>query len=230
MKKIIVFYAIWLILLAVGNVKAGTGNGTVPVPGRLLVIGDSLTYGLYATSENNTFARLVADQADMQLARRYVPTLSQAVAVWREVKMWNPSVVVVEVGLNDIRSNSFNDDWIQRYETLISDMRATGATVVVCTPFSAWIDGSNHRYDKYEAMSEAIRLTAERKGVMVADLWELTNGCAECVSRPSQQSYFAPHYSGDNFHPSDSGHKRIAEIIISAMQGGKIYLPVVAKG
>lgn len=217
-------------LLSFGRVSSAANGTLPPVNNRLLIIGDSLTSGLYATSENNTFARLVADKTGMQLARRYSKNLEMATATWSEVRGWRPSVVVLEIGLNDVSGGKVNADWATDYEKLVRDMVGSGATVIACTVFYGGIQPSHPNYAIYQRVNAGIARVAVVSGARLADLWTATNGCVECVSVPNQDSYFAPHYHGDGFHPSDHGHRVIANVIADAITGNIYYLPFVAKG
>lgn len=235
MKRMLFLVLILAALLNLSAAAQSNGNGVLtstipPVPRRLLVIGDSLTVGLYASSENNTFARLLADRTGAQLARRYTPTLEQAITVWQEVKAWKPSVIVLEVGLNDVSGGKVNADWATNYERLVLDMVGSGATVIACTVFYGGIQPSHPNYAVYQRVNAGIARAATVTGANLADLWTATNGCAECVSVQNQDSYFAPHYHGDGFHPSDYGHRVIANVIADAITGNVYYLPFVAKG
>lgn len=204
------------------------GDQTVPpVPGRLLVIGDSLTSGLYASSENNTFASLLATRLGMQLARRHAGTLANAYDVWREVKVWHPEIVIIEVGLNDVSRNVWSPDtWRRNYHDLVADMQGNGATVLVCTTFWAGIGKDHRNYQQYQSLNDDIRQISKETGALLADLWAGTNGCERCVSGVGDDSYFAPHYQGDNFHPNNTGHQLIADAIINALQW-RVYIPVM---
>lgn len=190
-------------------------SGTIPpVRNRLLVLGDSLTSGLYASSENTTYARLVADDTGMQLARRFASTLENAISEWQAVKNWRPALIVLEVGLNDVSKKKYSDAWVADYYALVRDMQSNGATVVVATMFWAGVKPSHPDYATYMAINQVIRGTP---GAIVADVWDATVNCEGCVSTISDDSYFAPHYHGDGFHPNDTGHRMIAETIIEAL-------------
>lgn len=193
-------------------------SGTIPpIDNRLLVLGDSLTAGLYASSENTTYARLVADATGMQLARRYVSTLDLAVAEWTKVKAWHPALIVLEVGLNDVSKGHYGPEWEGQYQSLVQDMQETGAHVVTATMFWAGITKSHPQFNDYIALNESIRNVAQATGAEVADLWSATLDCVDCVSTQTQISYWGPDYHGDGFHPNDVGHALIAEAIINAV-------------
>ena len=231
-----------LLVLAVISVFSGAkgndGGGTIPAPKRLLVIGDSLTNGLYATAEQNTFVSIVSKNTDMPTARRAAATLKDAVPLWMNLKAWQPDVVVIELGINDVNGRQWNARWKKSYQTLVEDIQATGAKVVVCTTFWIGIDDQNPIYALHVGLNNDVRDIAQRTGATLADLWAATEGCADCVSTPDVVSYFSPHYHGDNMHPSDIGHAVIARVITDAINGvgasgttrKTYYMPFVANG
>ena len=240
MRKLIFSIGTIIIALSIfSGVKSNDfGNGTIPKSQRLLVIGDSLTNGLYATAEQNTFVSIVSRNTGMLTARRAVPTLRDAIPLWTNLKAWQPDVVVIELGINDINGRQWNAQWKKDYQALVEDIQATGARVVVCTTFWIGIDSDNPIYALHVGLNNDIRDIARQTGATLADLWAATEGCADCVSTPDVVSYFSPHYHGDNMHPSDAGHAAIASVVTDAINGAftssttnkTYYLPLVATG
>lgn len=231
-----------LVLAAIGIFSGAKSNdfggGTIPKSNRLLVIGDSLTNGLYATAEQNTFVSIVSRNTGMPTARRAVPTLKDAVPLWANLKTWQPDVVIIELGINDINGRQWNAQWKKNYQALVEDIQATGAKVVICTTFWIGIDSDNPIYALHIGLNNDVRDIAQRTGATLADLWIATEGCAECVSTPGTISYFSPHFHGDDMHPSDTGHAVIARVVTDAINGAftssttnkTYYLPLVATG
>lgn len=214
-----------ILLLAILPTRSAATNSTVPQTGTILVLGDSLASGLYATHEQATYASLIGEFTGMKLARRHAATLPAAGTIWEEVKVWSPEVVILEVGLNDVSSGTMNDpEWRAAYSDLIQRMQGGGARVVACTMFWAGIHANHPNYVRYLHYNEMIRSAAQEQHATLADLWLISDGCEECVSKPGEISYFAPHYAGDNFHPSDRGHELIATTIYNALHGN-YYFP-----
>ena len=240
MNKLISSIGVALIALSIfSGVKSNDfGGGTIPKSNRLLVIGDSLTNGLYATAEQNTFVSIVSRNTGMPTARRAVPTLKDAVPLWANLKTWQPDVVVIELGINDINGRQWNAQWKKNYQALVEDIQASGARVVICTTFWIGIDSDNPIYPLHIGLNNDIRDIAQRTGATLADLWAATEGCAECVSTTDVVSYFSPHFHGDEMHPSDAGHAVIASVVTDAINGAftssttnkTYYLPLVATG
>lgn len=240
MNKLISSIGVALIALSIfsGAKSNDLGGGTIPKNQRLLVIGDSLTNGLYATAEQNTFVSVVSRNTGMLTARRAVPTLKDAVPLWVNLKTWQPDVVVIELGINDINGRQWNAQWKKDYQALVEDIQASGARVVICTTFWIGIQSDNPIYPLHVGMNNDIRDIARQTGATLADLWTATERCAECVSTPDVISYFSPHYHGDDMHPSDAGHAAIARVVTDAINGvgasgttrKTYYMPFVANG
>lgn len=205
-----------LLLLAFIPPISEPGAGTIPPSNRILVIGDSLTSGLYADGEADSFAALVASSLGMRLARVHASRLENAAAVWKTYRDWRPDLVVLEIGLNDVSGGVWAaESWRGAYLALVRDIQASGARIVVCTTFWGGIRETHRNYQVYLALNADIRSVALESGVALADLWAATNGCEDCVSRAGDVSNWPP-FHGDNFHPNSLGHKRIAQAVLDA--------------
>ena len=199
---------------------------------RLLVMGDSLSVGLYATSEQNGFKHVLANKLGADLASCRGSNLQHIVTCWESYQVWYPDIVVIEIGLND--ASNFNglamseNDWVETYANFVADIQATGARVVVTTLFHG--RPSHHPlYATYERYNGHIVDIANDSGAVLADVWAMTKDCAGCVSAPGVVSPWGPNWEGDNFHPSDVGHKVIAHTIYEAWQQELLFLPMVNK-
>lgn len=209
-------------------------NGTIPPtpqsPLRVLVLGDSLTNGLYATHEQATFVSQIGEKTGYQMARRAGSTLPTIVSIWNEVKVWKPDIVIIEIGLNDVSKGTLTiDEWESTYNNLVVDIKSTNAIVVACTMFmfAPGRESDIPNLDRYTLFNSSIRKVANAQGINLADLWLATHDCKDCVSRASELSYFGPHYHGDNFHPSDHGHAVIAGEILRALGFTQYYMPIM---
>lgn len=217
MRKTAVFLLILLLLAACTRAQADAP--------RLLVMGDSLTGGLYASDEAHAFARLLADELGAELTTcrgTYVHSLLNC-------ELSGYDYIVIEIGLNDVSNWNGGSlpeaDWITTYDALVQDAQATGAVVIITTMFHA-VDPQFVNYPKYERYNGHIIAIAVN-GVLLADVWEATRNCPSCLSQRWQESVFAPGYRGDNFHPNDTGHALIAATIYEALLH-HVYLPAVS--
>lgn len=218
MRGLLIFVVI--LILSLATPLRSVANGTVPPYDRerILFLGDSLTSGLFASAENNTFASLVGAKRNALIARVHVTSLVQAAPKWHEISGWQPSVVVLEIGLNDVSRGQWQRGvWINDYKALVQQIQASGATVLLCTTFWAGIMPGHRNYAAYDGLNADVRTVASETGARLADLWTATLNCEDCVGRAEQWSVFAP-YHGDNFHPSDKGHEVIADTIMRALE------------
>lgn len=201
-------------------------NASAP---RLLVFGDSLSRGLYASRLDGGFKYPLAEMLDAELNSQSGNSLPGLVEIWKTWE-WQADVIVVEIGLNDLCEDcawTLNDRaWMRMYTRYIMDLKATGAHVVICTMFAAHPPQARE-YEHFMLRNKLIRAISRRTGATLADLYSATVNCPECISRPGEQSPFGPGYEGDNFHPSDYGHRVIAETIYNALEGGALYIPMI---
>lgn len=193
-----------------------------PARPRLLVIGDSLTAGLAASSERATFKALLALSLDADLGSVRTTRLEDAEGV---SLAWQPDIIILEIGLNDVISPTLaEEEWRTRYGAVLDRLQATGATVVAATPFRG-VYRAHEKFGALERYAGYIREEAGARGVRVADLWGIECVPA-CLSQKGDASPFPPLYTGDNFHPNDEGHRRIAGVILRALRPHSLYLPV----
>jgi hypothetical protein len=146
--------------------------------------------------------------------------VAEAEARWADWG-WPSDIIVVELGLNDampVTPTIAEVDWPDRYGALLDSLAASGATVVATTMFYG-ISPAHPRYAALLRYNDAIHTEAAARGIAVADVWAATRDCASiCRSHADQMSPFPPHFRGDDFHPSDVGHARIAQTIRSVLR------------
>lgn len=194
-----------------------------PAAPRLLVIGDSLAAGLYASSQDAGYAYLVAKGLGADLGVLRAATVAEARAklpAWR----WAPTLIVVELGLNDSTQGVPADAYLADYHRLLDELeeRWPGARIVMTTLWAG--AGETERRQEYSA---GLRALAEGRGLPLADVAEATRGCG-CTAALSQPSPFAPGFRGDGWHPGDEGHRLIAGAVEAALQE-RVALPLIGE-
>jgi lysophospholipase L1-like esterase len=191
-------------------------------------IGDSITMGAWVSTPDRMFVSQVRDY----LQSRGVDATDDA--AWtldplddlRSVEKAAASrrnLIIVEVGVHWSTFNAaqFRD----LYGTLLDCLAGSGARVVVGTiPWLNW-PPDTPLYLQMASYSQIIREEAERRGVVVADLWAATNGRADAISRPGQKCFSSPACEGDNFHPGDTGHALIALAYDAALDAALASAP-----
>ena len=179
-------------------------------PPTILIIGDSLTSGLYASSDETAFRNLVADDLGYDLTWCFGAKLPNVLNCWF-ANIDNYDVCVIENGLNDVSYPYWSDETYEReYRELIGHMKQYCGKVVVSTMFYA-TDTWYPTFDRYLRYNEYIK----NSGGLVADVWEATRACTDCKSPI------------DYFHPNDKGHRMIADKIIWRIKARDYYFPVV---
>lgn len=178
------------------------GDGRV----RMLVAGDSLAAGFFATTKDRGFIRLVADgigSVDVTGAAQAQQTLSTVAAV-TDVPA-DVGVAVVELGTNDVGVPTPLADFEQQYASLLDRIRSTSPRAGLLCLGTWTADGA--AYDEVIA-----RTCAARGGIYVSLAGSFTN--AE-FHGPTGRETFAG--AGDEFHPNDAGHRAIADAVLSAL-------------
>ncbi len=189
---------------------------------RLLVVGDSLTAGLAATSEGATFKHILSEALGADLGSYRTTRLEDAEGV---SLAWAPDIIVLEIGLNDVISPTLEEqEWQERYGVLLDRLEGSGAVVIAATPFRG-VYGAHPKFDALSRYAGYIREEAEGRGALVADLWGI-ECLPSCLSQVGDPTPFPPLYRGDNFHPNDEGHRRIAESVLRALRPYTVWVPV----
>ena len=194
---------------------------------RLLVIGDSLSRCLYASSEANGFCFVVADALDAAVGRMPGATLEEAEQYWPTWE-WQADIILVEFGTNDIRNLDAipEAEWPARYGAFLDAVQATGARVVVSN--SPWLGRwpEHPEYDIVQRFNAYIAAEAAARDISVADLWAATYGHTEYLSQPGEPSPFPPGFEGDGFHPNDAGHRAIADEFLRVLGPHQYWFPL----
>ena len=231
----------WLIVLVIlGLLTLGTTarlarqslqQPTPAPPHSVWIIGDSITRGLYASSESATYrALLFRGLAERYPAQIYTTFWQGVCTLGRLEQRWGqwpgqPDILFLELGINDVSRNPNCpqvpvSEWAQRYGAMLDRIRrdAPGVTIVVGTlPWPGWKPGTK-RYQTALQFNRWIREAAAQRNIAVADLWEVMEGQEHYLSRPDEPSPFPPKYRGDGFHPNDQGHQIIAQTFLRAYE------------
>jgi acyl-CoA thioesterase-1 len=192
-------------------------EGTAPRPPlRVLVAGDSLTEGYYASTPDRGFAPLVVDALRRAGGPEVTPVVvgvsgARAFRVAARVEETTAGarpfdVAVLEVGANDVGKSSLRE-WTDGYRRLLAAVSATSpdAEVVCLGPWHA-----PRPARAYESVLR--RLCADHVYLPLSDLF-----AADGLRGPEG----APTALGprDAFHPNDRGHAAIADRVAAAVAG-----------
>jgi len=190
-------------------IQAATPSGPQPVilhrtagqPLRVLLVGDSLTNGLYATAQGNGFAfQLAARLAKSGPVERQQAAVSGAsaghVAAVTDVPE-HLDFALVELGTNDAGRTPI-DQFTQQYGALLDRIRAKSpSAALVC--LGTWGDAAD-----YDARVQGACESHGGRFITLRDLYAKPS-----LRGPAGQQRFGG--TSDDFHPNDAGHTAIAD-------------------
>lgn len=189
---------------------------------RLLIIGDSISFGLAASEEAQTYRHLLAVALDADVTYIRATTLADAPET-----IPGADIIVIEIGLNDVLEGDAapiqEADWPAAYGATLDRLQSVAPLVVAATPMHA-LYRAHPEYDKMERYAGYIREQAGARGIALADLWAIQGCVPACLSQEEDTTPFPP-YHGDNFHPNSRGHARIADVVMQAIRPTRTYIP-----
>lgn len=179
-------------------------------PLRVLLAGDSLTYGLYSsvpeTSWASIFTRELEKGGAVEISRGEksgadASTVGNLTSVPADLDL-----AIVELGTNDVGKTPI-DLFRTQYNDLLDKITSDGKTPLVCAGAWGKLGGDAGGTDPYDnVISQAC---GERGGKFV----DLSNDFSNSANRGPEG---VPTWGGtsDEFHPNDTGHARIASRIL----------------
>lgn len=191
---------------------------TMPPKPVYLAVGDSLTGGLYATNGHG-FAYMVADALPLQMQVTRATGIDEAIAALpADLAEYNPELVTIEIGINNVGKGMDGDTFRTRYGTLANILRDAGAQrVIACTvPWTGQITGTVS-YTRTVEYNDVIATVMPAFGYEVADCWGVTFGRYDYLS------------TIDGFHPNDTGHRAIADAVLRVVLPSVHWLPDVRR-
>lgn len=201
-----------LVLAACGGPDQEPDPAPSLPPLRLLVAGDSLTEGYYASGPSQGFAPLLVEALSSRatVTPVVVPVSgARAFRVAAQVETTTAGrepvdVAVLEVGANDVGKSTLQE-WATGYERLLAAVAATSpdARVVCLGPWNA-----PRAARPYEAVVR--RLCRDDVYLRLSDLYA-TDGLRGPAGRGTELG------ASDDFHPNDAGHAAIAERVAEAL-------------
>lgn len=173
---------------------------------RVLITGDSLAAGFFASTEAQGFSSLVTGA----LGRVTPTTVSRAhetlstVAGVTDVPA-DLDLAVIELGTNDVGIPTPLADFEAQYAELVGRIRtASPDAAIVCT--GTWtVDGA-----EYDGIIAGVCTANAGRYVFLADLFATPD-----FHGPSGRDTFVG--PGDDFHPNDAGHRAIADAVLAVL-------------
>lgn len=188
-----------------------------PAPLRLLVVGDSLSAGFYASSSSADYVSLLADSLGR---RRSVSTtlVAKPGVTAVDASHWRLAIpsddAVVELGTNDFGEGIALSTFAAAYGSVLAQVRRSSRRArIVC--LSLWsgpteVDSIGAYGSAYDAV---IRDSCKAIHGRYVDL-------SSAFATPAYHGPAGartPFGSGDWFHPNDAGHVAIARLILPAL-------------
>jgi lysophospholipase L1-like esterase len=185
---------------------------------RLLFVGGSLTFGLFASAAPDTYPSLVAAALRQSGLRLSTATLASSGATAASVVGWQldiPSdIVVVQLGANDHELGVPLVDFRAAYGTTLRRLRsASPHALMVCLGIWQRRAQTNSSGDTGAAYDDLIRrLCVAERGTYV----DLTRLFLDPSNHgPEGQSTFMG--ISDWYHPNDRGHTRLARAVLAVI-------------
>lgn len=172
----------------------------------VLVAGDSLSVGMYASTESGSFVTRVLDHlapATLTTASRPHETLA-VVSNYTEIPA-GVDVAIIELGTNDVGVPTPEDDFRDGYAALLTAVRDTSpdAKLVCVGTWTGW----------GWTQDETIRSSCIEAGGAYVHLRDLFNR-NELRGPEGRETHLG---TSDWFHPNDDGHMAIARRITEAL-------------
>ncbi len=210
-------------------------------PQSVWIVGDSLTRGLFASTEQYAYRNLLFDSLRALYPGSIHSTFWMGVCTLAGLEnQWDsfvgtPDLIFIELGINDLGNPNCpqvpKDQWQARYGAMLDRIMtdAPNVEIIVGTiPWCNWTSESES-YANAQMYNRWIQEEARARLIPVADLWSATRGRIDGISTPDQPSVFPPYYHGDHFHPNDIGHQRLARtFFLTYLQSRfqQLYLPL----
>ena len=188
-------------------------------PATVVFFGDSLTAGLHASQPDFAYRQILFNRirdavpAGESLAFIQDPfgLMDEALTKLPLVLAAKPSLVFVELGHHEIWADDYQVGLFEaRYGEALDALLRSGADVIPST--LAWLGdpATSDPYRRSLVINDIIRRQAQMRGLVVAELWRMTDLRRELLSTPDDVSFISP-YIGDDLHPNDEGHRLMAE-------------------
>jgi acyl-CoA thioesterase I len=181
-------------------------DGSTP---RLVVVGDSLTAGRFATTQEEAFPDRAAAALRVGIATLGVPGATTAQLAAQT--MPRGSLAVVEAGTNDFINQTPRRQFADDYRALLAKVTAAspGAKLVCLTIWAPNDAPGKIRPASYNAAIR--RACTTGKVANISPLYVLPG-----MRGPAGRSTFLG--PGDDFHPNSAGHGAIAQAVESQLR------------
>jgi acyl-CoA thioesterase-1 len=182
---------------------------------RVMFIGDSLLFGLFASEKADTWSSLVESRLQTETSgaellpapRKNLPPGTRTSTSSFDLSRipGDLGLAVVELGTNDVSENVDLDVFATQYSAILDRIRETSPdSYLVC--LSTWRPVPSYNTIISAACTSRVRAS-------YVDIGRFYN--EPSTRGPAGQS--TPFGVSDDFHPNDTGHRAIADSIIEAL-------------
>jgi lysophospholipase L1-like esterase len=188
-------------------------------PIRWSTIGDSIAQGAHWTGAERDYVQLLEERVRYELTRSGDSFVRWAVSgATTEDTLGRlpaaldlaPDVVVIGVGTNDAKAGADGvQQFARRYDTLLSTILETGATVVAQTPTAVLRTCRYNLGDHLPAYAETIRTVAAQRDVLLVDHFAHWTAAGD--------GWAPAEWMADPTHPSGRGHRVIARALFESL-------------
>ncbi|WP_164507222.1 SGNH/GDSL hydrolase family protein [Companilactobacillus furfuricola] len=193
-------------------------------------LGDSLSVGLFSDNQNTRFSTLftksLEDKTDKQVVESNTSSVGKTVTNFgidhvQEVIAKHPDIVTVEFGTNDaaygvdpVNVNNF----VTNLNSVISELKhQTKAEIILMTCWSP----SNGKYiTNDQVYDQKIKEIGQKYQVPVVDLSTIWKNNPN-VTKNDLGISSVYNIQKDEFHPNQSGHQAIADLLIKTVEETK---------
>lgn len=200
---------------------------------KIVAVGDSITYGLSASSEKNRWVNLAVSMLE-EYQEQKIELLNQGICsnilsmdtpafhnsskpcglerIQKDVIDHNPDMIFIAYGLNDARGGTSPRIFRRDYQTVIHQIRSQISPIIVLLnlyymheDFYKSCEGWNESdLEITEEFNLIIRQLAEKNHLILADVYSAQKGVDWAVC-------------DDHCHPNDLGHRLIANKVFESI-------------
>lgn len=185
-------------------------------PLRALWAGDSLTGGLYASTQQNAYKWLMLAALQQHgRVQEYNTAVTGGTAVEVSKNYQVPSglnLAVVELGTNDRAVNTPIADFTAAYDSLLTRI-TSGSPGVALVCAGIWEQKSGQSTSAYNSV---IQKTCTARGGQFVTLTPIYDK-GDAIGPVGKPAYGG---TSDDFHPNDTGHREIAQALLAQLNLG----------
>ena len=206
----------------------------LPENGRIVFIGDSLTYQCIYSAQVETYLKLCAGYRNLAARQFGVPgNVSLSIAKrMSDIADWNPSAALLQCGMNDGFYGRYTDwmgsNYMDGLNTVIDILKRRNCAVFLGTPtvmdpdygkpdsvYAEKCDAATYNRT-LEKLSEFTEKIARDKAVPKAEMFQLMRKImAQCKEKYGKSFQLA---GGDGIHPGENGHLVMTYAFLKAMR------------